>query len=476
MAPPSSGLAKRIGFGQLFAIGFGTMIGVGWMLVAGSWVLTAGPGGAIIAFGLGAVAVLLVSLIYAEMGSAFPFSGGEIVYVLEGLGSGAAFLVGWLLALTYVAVCAFEVVASAWIVAVLAPATAGPVVYHVLGSDVTVGALVIGFGGLAALTAVNVSGGRESARFQNVATWLKVAATAVFVVAALSHGSEANRTPWLATDAHGGVLGPILVILATVPVWYGGFNSLPQALGEVADLRRIGRLSLIMAMTIVFGFVFFSLVILATASTVPRATLANSEFPVADALFAAFSSPWPGRVVLFAGLLGILTSWNASIFSGARILFSMGRARIIPAVFARVSPRFGSPAFAAVFIAGCAAPVALLGRNSLLPLLSIVGLSYATGYLLVALSLFRLRTTAPHVERPYRMPGHPYLTGAAVLTALSFVLLAGYAIWDQRTTPAPIPFVALAVWLLIGLAVWLAGARTRRATPLKDQRRLVRER
>lgn len=452
------------------------MIGVGWMLVAGSWILTAGPGGAIVAFAIGAAGVVVIGLAYAEMGSTFPFSGGEIVYVYEGLGTGPAFFIGWLLTFTYVAVCAFEAVASAWIVAVLIPLTSGPVLYRILGSDVTVGSLIIGYGGLFALTAVNIRGGFASARLQNVATALKLLATLSFVVAALMHGSEANRTPWFEGGRAHDMITPVLTVLATVPVWYGGFNTLPQALGEVADLRSIRNLAVIMTLTILAGLTFFSLVILATASAIPRAALANAEFPVADALFAAFSSPWPGRIVLVAGLLGITTSWNASIFCGGRVLFSMSRARIIPPVFARVHPRFGSPAFAALFIAAMAAPIALLGRNSLLSILNLVGLSYATGYLLVAWSLLRLRRLAPGLERPYRMPGHPYWTGLAAMLAAIFVIVASCNIWRGRTGVLPTEFLALAGWLVLGWCVWRAARRARTSISTEERGTLIRER
>ncbi len=470
-----TGLSKTIRFHQLFAIGFGTMIGVGWMLVAGSWILTAGPGGAVVAFAVGAAAVLLIGLAYAEMGASLPFSGGEIVYAFEGLGAAPAFIVGWLLALTAVSVCAFEAVASPWIISVILPATAGPTIYRMLGSDVTLGAIVIGFGGLIALSWVNIRGGYASARLQNVATALKVLATVTFVLAALSQANGAiNRIPWFAHDAGGSAIGPILAVLATVPVWYGGFNALPQALGEVADLGKIRNLALVLASAVIAGFIFFALVILATASAAPRSALASSEFPVATALFSAFSSPWPGRAVLTAGLLGLVTSWNAMIFSGSRVLLCMGRARIIPGAFARVHPRFGSPAFAAVFVAAASVPLALLGRNALLPIINLVGLSYAVSYLFTTLALVRLRRNAPAMDRPYRMPLHPWLTHLAVVIAAAFVLVAAANIWRESTTAIPAEFVALAVWLAVGALVWHLGKKARTLTSDEERRALIR--
>ena len=466
-------LAKTIKFRQLFGIGFGTMIGVGWMLVAGSWIVTAGPGGAIMAFAIGALAILVIGLAYAEMGGALPFSGGEIVYAFEGLGTAAAFIVGWSLTLIFVSVCAFEVVAAPWIIAVIAPVAAGPVLYSIMGADVTVGSLILGFAGLVLLTGLNVRGSQLSVGVINVATMLKVIASAVFVIAALTHGSEANRTPWFATAPGGSMITPVLAVLATVPVWYGGFNTLPQALGEVADLGNIRRLPLVLVAAIVSGFLFFALVILATASAASRDTLSHADFPVAAALFSAFESPLPGRAVLTAGLLGLLTSWNSSIFAGSRVLLCLGRARIIPPVFARVHPRYGTPAFAAVFIGCCCAPIALLGRNSIGPVLNLVGLAYATCYLFTAFAIIRLRRVAPELGRPYRMPGHPWFTGLAALISLIFIVVALFNIVEGSKQAVPTEFVALAVWSAIGVAVWFQGASARAAMPLAERRRII---
>lgn len=479
MATESEGrqaLTKGIRFSQLFGIGFGTMIGIGWMAAAGGWILQAGPGGAIVAFFVGALAVLVIGLAYAEMGGAFPFSGGEIVYAFEGLGTGAAFVVGWALTLIFVSVCAFEVVFAPWIVATLFPGSGGPVLYRVLGADVTVGSLALGFAGLIILSWINLRGSQLSVGLQNIATWLKVAATLGFVVAALYGGSEANRAPWFAADpATGSLLIPILGVLATVPVWYGGFNTLPQALGEVADLRHIRRLALVMTACILAGFTFFALVILATASAASRATLAGANFPVATALFSAFDSPWPGRAVLTAGLLGLLTSWNASLFAGARVLFAMGRARIIPAIFARVHPRFGSPAFAVVFIAIACAPMALLGRNAITPILNLIGLAYAVGYLFTAAALIRLRRAAPALDRPYVMPGHPWFTYLAAVLAATFLTVATFHIVRDSKTAIPTEFGALAIWIALGLAVWFASRTARGSLSHAERRRLIRE-
>ena len=55
------------------------------------------------------------------------------------------------------------------------------------------------------------------------------------------------------------------------------------------------------------------------------------------------ASPFLGRVVLVAGILGLLTTWNAIFLAASRVVFALGRARLIPPVFGRVHARFESP-------------------------------------------------------------------------------------------------------------------------------------
>src|SRR5580704_8754785 len=68
---------------EYFALSFGAIVGVGWVVILGDWLNQAGPVGSILAFLVGGLVVLLVGLCYAEMIGRLPVSGGEIVYTYE---------------------------------------------------------------------------------------------------------------------------------------------------------------------------------------------------------------------------------------------------------------------------------------------------------------------------------------------------------------------------------------------------------
>ena len=151
----SEKLAKRIEPHHLFTIGFGTIVGVGWMIVAGGWLADAGAVGATIAFAIGGFVMLLIALCYAELGMLYPQSGGEVVYLYESFGPFTAYVAGWLLTLIYVSITAFEAIATAWIIDVLVPGFGGPRLYTLAGSDVHLNALLLGLAGMAGLCYAN---------------------------------------------------------------------------------------------------------------------------------------------------------------------------------------------------------------------------------------------------------------------------------------------------------------------------------
>jgi amino acid transporter len=106
---------------EVLALAFGAMIGWGWVVLAGGWVQSAGAVGAMLAFGIGGVAVILIGLTYAELASAMPLTGGEHVYSHRAFGMAGSFLCTWAIILGYVSVVAFEAVALPTVVEHLFP-------------------------------------------------------------------------------------------------------------------------------------------------------------------------------------------------------------------------------------------------------------------------------------------------------------------------------------------------------------------
>src|SRR5437899_7057535 len=132
---------------------------------------------------LGGVISLFACFALAELGSMFPDSGGQYVYLRESYGDLVAFLYGWMLfSVANGGTIALLSVASATYVGQVFPAVSQEhVVLSLLGVTLT-RAHLFGLLLIAVLTYVNVVGLRWGALLQNVSTWTKFTAMAAFVV------------------------------------------------------------------------------------------------------------------------------------------------------------------------------------------------------------------------------------------------------------------------------------------------------
>jgi amino acid transporter len=229
---------KRVigGFG-FFALAFGSMIGVGCITALGGWFEQAGPVGAIVAFAAGGTLMLVIGLCYAEVTPMLPVSGGEVAYAYKAQGTGSAFVVGWFLAFGYLSVSAFEAISVGLVLSYLVPGIDVVPLYEIAGSTVYASHLLLALVFTAFITAINYFGVGVASSVQVALTALFLLCAVLFVSAGVASGEFANLRPYFgdATLGAGGLAG-VLAVFVTVPFWYVGFDTIPQA----AEERREG--------------------------------------------------------------------------------------------------------------------------------------------------------------------------------------------------------------------------------------------
>src|ERR671911_1421266 len=146
---------RVLGQKDVIALAFGAMIGFGWVVLVGTWLLDAGSLGAIIAFLIGGILVVFVGLTYSELVSAMPKAGGEHNYAWRALGATGGFVASWAIALGYVSVVAFEAGALPTAVDYLAPLETGSL-WTVAGYDVYLSWVAVGLIGAVAIPALHL--------------------------------------------------------------------------------------------------------------------------------------------------------------------------------------------------------------------------------------------------------------------------------------------------------------------------------
>ena len=118
---PATPLKSGLGAWQLFTFGFGTIVGIAWVVLMGQLLAQAGLAGTFLGLTCGAVMMILVGICYARVGARFPHAGGEVAYTRELYGETAANVLGWFLVLTCILVCCFEMISVGWITTQLWP-------------------------------------------------------------------------------------------------------------------------------------------------------------------------------------------------------------------------------------------------------------------------------------------------------------------------------------------------------------------
>ncbi|RTR06961.1 APC family permease [Halomonas nitroreducens] len=445
---------------DVLALAFGAMIGWGWIVLTGSWIESAGSLGAITAFLLGGVVIVLVGLTYAELASAMPQVGGEHVYSYRAMGHFASFLCTWAITLGYVSVVAFEAVALPTVVEHLFPDYAVGQLWTIAGWDVKATWVAVGVAGSVVMMAINYFGVRTAALVQKVVTLLILAVGILFITGALFEGSTTTMEPLFRVEQ--GVIGGIMTVIIMVPFMFVGFDVIPQAAEEInLPFKEIGRVLMISVILAVFWYAF---IILGTALMLDPAALAESSLAVPDAMQAAFQAPWAGNLMILAGIAGIITSWNAFYIGGSRAIYALAHSGMLPAFLAKLHPKHRTPTNAILLMGLISSIAPFFGRPALVWLVVAGGLGIVIAYLFVSLSFVMLRRREPDMPRPFRVRRGKTVGALSVILSLALV---GMYLPGSPSALSTIEWSMFAGWMLLGLALY-AWSRARYGVAYSD--------
>lgn len=151
-------LARRLRTIDYFTLGFGTMVGVGWLVVMDDWLQRGGPVGAMLGFAIGGAALLPIGYVYGRMVMAIPDAASEIAYTAQVFRQEVSFATGWMMMLAYYVVCPWEAVAIGKIAAYIFPQLDTFELYRVGGQEVYLPHLILGLALTAVITAINYGG------------------------------------------------------------------------------------------------------------------------------------------------------------------------------------------------------------------------------------------------------------------------------------------------------------------------------
>ncbi|MFO7704720.1 MAG: APC family permease, partial [Halopseudomonas sp.] len=286
-----------------------------------------------------------------------------------------------------------------------------------------------------------------AALVQKVVTVLILIVGIMFITGAMFTGDTATMEPLFSVE--NGVVGGIMIVMIMVPFMFVGFDVIPQAAEEInLPFREIGRVLMLSVLMAVF---WYALIIYGTSLMLTPTALEQSSLAVPDAMQAVFNAPWAGKLMVLAGIAGIITSWNAFYIGGSRAIFALARSGMLPAFLAKLHPKHKTPVNAILMIGVLSSIAPFFGRPALVWLVDAGGLGIVIAYFFVALSFLALRHKEPDMERPFKVPAG-MLVGVVALIA-SVAMIAMY----MPGSPAallPVEWVVFGAWMLLGLGMY----------------------
>ena len=373
---------------------------------------------------IGGVISLFGCVAFAELGSMFPESGGQYVYLREAHGDLVAFLYGWMLfaVANGGSIAALSVAAAVYTGQVFPVLSEERAVLSIVGVTIT-RAHLFGLVLIALLTYVNIVGLRWGALLQNLSTWTKFIAMAAFVILGFALG----KGDWSHFRAHGvgltmGLHPTQLISLMGVAMiavfWaYDGWVYITWVAGEVKEPRRNVPRAMVLGVILV-GAIYLAMNV-TYLYALPLNEIAQHE-TIAHAAAAVLFSP---RAAVWLSLMIAVSCFSAAAtctLSGARVYLAMAQDGVFFKRMAVIHPKWRTPAFSLIGQGVWAALLTVSGRYDQLYTYVIYGM--VLSYTLTVIGMFLLRWKRPEIPRPYRCTGYPWLPAIYVLVGTAWTL------------------------------------------------------
>jgi APA family basic amino acid/polyamine antiporter len=464
---PGHQLRKRLGPVDLTVFGVGVVIGTGIFVLTGKAAgIQAGPAVAL-SFVFAALACALAGLCYAEFASTVPVAGSAYTFSYASLGEIVAWIIGWDLILELAL--GASTVAVGW-------STYFADVMHEAGIRIPAWAYGTGHNLVAAaivlvLTAVICLGIKLSARVNLAMVVVKLAVVLFVIVAGLFFIKARNYVPFIPPSGSKGAGGAqstpsLLQDLGFAPGSFGvtgiftgaalvffafiGFDIVATAAEETRHPQRdvpigiLGSLAICTALYVAVSVVVTGMV---------KYTSIKIDAPLAGA-FRSVGRPGFATVISVGALLGLTTVMMILLLGQSRVFFAMSRDRLLPPVFSKVNPRFGTPVRTSITTGVAVALLATFAPLSALAELVNIGTLFA--FVLVAIGVLVLRRTRPDLHRAFRCPGVPVVPVLSAIASFYLMLNLPAATW-----------LRFGIWMVVGFVIYF-GHSARRSRLVTD--------
>jgi amino acid transporter len=431
-AAASTELKRSIGFWGLMFISLGSIIGSGWLLGALFAAEAAGPA-SLLSWVLAAFMLMVLALIHAELGAAYPVAGGTARFPYFAFGTLAGFTAGWAAYLQSVTIAPIEVEASISYMSSTEWAKKHLVMLHTNGTLNGTG-LIVATLAMLLFTMVNLAGAKLLSDSNTLLVIWKAAVPilAVVVIMTLSfHASNFHAGGgFMPYGAHGVFAAlPLGVVFALQ-----GFEQAVQMGGEARNPKKDISRAIISAM-LVGAAVYILLEVAFIGGLAPgnlkhgwSSPIGAGDFGPYYTLALAAGAGWLGTILLIDAVVSPGGTGLIYLGTSARLSYALGEEEVLPDKLTHTNKR-GVPMYS-ILLSFVIGEIVFLPFPSWQSLVGLVTGATAIMYAFAPVSLAALQARDPDRPRPYRLPYPKIMNPVGFIAANLIIYWGGFdAMW-----------------------------------------------
>jgi len=430
-----SHFSKTLTKNNLIAMGIGSIIGTGIFILPGIVAYSTSGPAITISFILAAVVCVLAAMCFAELASTFPVAGSTYSYGSIIFGQFPGWIVGWALCLEYIlGVAAVSSGFSAYFVSMfnnfgihLPHGLTGPFIPSER-TYINLPSIIV----LVLIYFLLRRGVQSSAHMNTIVVFIKLAVIIAFIIIGLFYIKPTNYHPYFPMGGMGVVKGAALVFFA-----YLGFDVIPSSAPEVKDPQK----------NIPAG-IMISLAICAALYLIMAAVLTGminyTKLNVADPVVFALKEVGLSKItflISIGALAGMFTMMLNTIYGGSRLVYALGRDKLIPEAFGKLDKKSKMPMTSLNAIKVLA--VLLGGFVSMKELTSLVNIGTLLSFVFVSIGVIKLRRRTDVPESGFKVPFYPWFP--ALSAGLCILLMTQVSINS---------WIASIGWFAIGIVIY----------------------
>ena len=439
-------LERKLSPLNVWALALGSIIGWGAFVMPGTTFLPkAGTLGTLIGMAIAACVMITIAMNYGYMIQKYPIAGGEYTFTQKTFGRKHAYLCGWFLGLSYLAIVPLNATALGLVSRkLLGGLLEVGYLYSVAGWDIYLGEILLASAALILFAVFSIKGISVAGWLQTIMVLALVGSVAILGVAALlsPQAQAANLQPAYPPDRSS--FAAVAAIVAVAPWAFVGFDSIPQASEEFNFSAK--KSNAIMIFSIIFGGAVYVILNTITASVMPWQSLldANYDWPTGEAVEIIMGKPglvFLGVALICAVLSGIIGFYMAT----SRLLFSMAREQALPAWFGKLDEKHKTPKNAILFIMVISLTAPWFGREVLNWVVDMSSIGAAIGYGYTCLSTYRTLKANPQDHKPV-LKALSVIGSIFALIFVGLLLIPGmpsYLAFESR--------ICLLIWCVLGI-------------------------